>query len=98
MERGNYDYIFNLSAMKHVRSENSAFSMYRMFETNVLNVIKTYNWAATSGASKYFCVSSTKQQIQQTTGCYKTCDGTLLDAGRSENSNHWSAFRQCSFF
>ena len=60
MERGNYDYIFNLSAMKHVRSENSAFSMYRMFETNVLNVIKTYNWAATSGASKYFCVSSDK--------------------------------------
>ena len=28
----NYDYIFNLSAMKHVRSENSAFSMYRMLK------------------------------------------------------------------
>lgn len=60
MHKGEYDYVLNLSAMKHVRSENSAFSMYRMFQTNVLNAINTYEWAKESGVSKYFCVSSDK--------------------------------------
>lgn len=57
---GNYDYVLNLAAMKHVRSENNPFSMMRMFETNVLLPIKTYQWAAEAGAKKYFCVSSDK--------------------------------------
>ena len=55
-----YDYVFNLAAMKHVRSENSPFSMIRMVETNVLLPIKTYQWANDAGAKKYFCVSSDK--------------------------------------
>jgi len=57
---GKYDYVLNLSAMKHVRSENSAFSMYRMFHTNVVNALNTYRWSVESGVCNYFCVSSDK--------------------------------------
>ena len=57
---GKYDYVLNLSAMKHVRSENSAFSMLRMLETNVLNPISNYEAAVDLGVKKYFCVSTDK--------------------------------------
>jgi FlaA1/EpsC-like NDP-sugar epimerase len=57
---GEYDYVLNLSAMKHVRSENSAFSMLRMLEANVLNPISNYDAAVESGVKKYFCVSTDK--------------------------------------
>jgi len=46
--------------MKHVRSENSSFSMMRMIQTNIFNTIKTHNWAKSFGAKKYFCVSTDK--------------------------------------
>ena len=57
---GQYDYVLNLSAMKHVRSENSAFSMLRMLEVNVLNPIHNYDAAIEFGVKKYFCVSTDK--------------------------------------
>ena len=34
---GPYDYILNLSAMKHVRSENDPFSLIRLIEINIMN-------------------------------------------------------------
>ena len=58
--KGNYDYILNLSAMKHVRSENCTFSIERMIKVNILNVLSTYNAAVDIGAKKYFCVSTDK--------------------------------------
>jgi FlaA1/EpsC-like NDP-sugar epimerase len=57
---GNYDYILNLSAMKHVRSENSSYSLERMVQTNIVNVFKTFVTAAEVGVKKYFCVSTDK--------------------------------------
>lgn len=57
---GEYDFILNLSAMKHVRSENNPYSMLRMLETNVFNAISTYELANAFGAKKYFCVSTDK--------------------------------------
>ena len=60
IEIGNYDYVLNLSAMKHVRSENSAFSMKRMIETNLLNAINTYEASSNCDVKKYFCVSTDK--------------------------------------
>ena len=60
MKRGNYDYVLNLSAMKHVRSENDAFSMYRMIKVNIFNTLNTYDYALNYGAKKYFCVSTDK--------------------------------------
>tara|TARA_B100000575_G_scaffold178925_1_gene143501 strand:+ start:16275 stop:17453 length:1179 start_codon:yes stop_codon:yes gene_type:complete len=57
---GNYDYIVNLSALKHVRSEKNYYSMSRMIEVNVLNTVKTIEQAIQKNIKKYFCVSSDK--------------------------------------
>ena len=38
---GPYDYVFNLSALKHVRSESDPFTLMRMIMVNVFNTIKT---------------------------------------------------------
>ena len=58
--RYKYDYVLNLSAMKHVRSENDPFSMYRMLKVNIFNTLYTYELAKNAGAHKYFCVSTDK--------------------------------------
>jgi FlaA1/EpsC-like NDP-sugar epimerase len=55
-----YDYVLNLSALKHVRSEKDPFTLMRLIEVNVLNTIKTIDLARASGARKYFCVSTDK--------------------------------------
>ena len=36
---GPYDYIFNLSALKHVRGESDPFTLMRMINVNILNNI-----------------------------------------------------------
>jgi len=56
---GPYDYVFNLSALKHVRSERDPFTLMRMIEVNILNTIKTID-VTRDGLSKYFCVSTDK--------------------------------------
>lgn len=55
-----YDYVLNLSALKHVRSEKDPFTLMRMIEVNVLNTISTIAQAQKGGARKYFCVSTDK--------------------------------------
>ena len=55
-----YDYVLNLSALKHVRSEKDPFTLMRLIEVNVLNTIKTIEIAKNHSASKYFCVSTDK--------------------------------------
>ena len=55
-----YDYVFNLSALKHVRSEKDPFTLMRMVDVNVLNTDKTIWQAHKMGAKKYFCVSTDK--------------------------------------
>ena len=57
---GQFDYIFNLSALKHVRSESDTFTLVRMINVNILNTIKTIEQAKSCGAKKYFCVSTDK--------------------------------------
>jgi len=57
---GPYDYVFNLSALKHVRSEKDSFTLMRMIMVNVYNTIKTLRLARDNGAKKYFCVSTDK--------------------------------------
>ncbi len=58
--KGTYDYVFNLSALKHVRSEKDPFTLMRMLKVNIFNTIKTARLARDSGAKKYFCVSTDK--------------------------------------
>jgi FlaA1/EpsC-like NDP-sugar epimerase len=55
-----YDYVLNLSALKHVRSEKDPFTLMRLIEVNILNTIKTVQMAKSQGANKYFCVSTDK--------------------------------------
>lgn len=57
---GKYDYILNLSALKHVRSEKDPFTLMRMIEVNILNTVKTIQQAKENGVKKYFCVSTDK--------------------------------------
>jgi FlaA1/EpsC-like NDP-sugar epimerase len=60
MAQGQYDFVLNLSAMKHVRSENSGFSMLRMLETNILNSVYIHELCDEIGVQKYFAVSTDK--------------------------------------
>lgn len=55
-----YDYVLNLSALKHVRSEKDPFTLMRLIEVNVLNTLSTLAQARAGGARKYFCVSTDK--------------------------------------
>jgi FlaA1/EpsC-like NDP-sugar epimerase len=57
---GPYDYVFNLSALKHVRNEKDPYTLMRMIMVNVFNTIKTLRLARAMGAKKYFCVSTDK--------------------------------------
>ena len=57
---GPYEYVFNLSALKHVRSESDPYTLMRMIMVNVFNIIKTLRLANKMGAKKYFCVSTDK--------------------------------------
>ena len=57
---GQYDYVLNLSALKHVRSEKDPFTLMRMIETNVFNTDKTMQQSINNGTKKYFCVSTDK--------------------------------------
>jgi len=55
-----YDYILNLSALKHVRSEKDPFSLMRMIDVNIFNTEKTLHQAIGLKSKKYFCVSTDK--------------------------------------
>lgn len=57
---GKYDYVLNLSALKHVRSEKDAFTLMRMIDVNVFNTEKTIQQSIEYGVKKYFCVSTDK--------------------------------------
>ena len=57
---GDFDYILNLSALKHVRSEKDAFTLMRMIDVNIFNTDKTIQQAIDKGITKYFCVSTDK--------------------------------------
>lgn len=57
---GDYDYVLNLAALKHVRSDKHAFTLMRMIRTNVIATDISARLAAERGASKYFAVSSDK--------------------------------------
>ena len=57
---GQYDYVLNLSALKHVRSEKDPFTLMRMIDVNIFNTDKTLQQSIDNGTQKYFCVSTDK--------------------------------------
>lgn len=57
---GPFDYVFNLAALKHVRSEGDPYTLMRMIQINVVSnysLLQKLNKQATKG---FFCVSSDK--------------------------------------
>ena len=57
---GKYDYVLNLSALKHVRSEKDPYTLMRMIDVNIYNTDKTIEQSIKKGVKKYFCVSTDK--------------------------------------
>ena len=57
---GHFDFVFNLSALKHVRSESDPFTLMRMINVNIMNTIMTIDQSINHNSHKYFCVSTDK--------------------------------------
>ena len=57
---GPYDFVLNLSALKHVRSEKDCYTLMRMIDVNIFNTLKSLRLAKQCHAKKYFCVSTDK--------------------------------------
>jgi len=57
---GKFDYVLNLSALKHVRSEKDPYTLMRMIDVNIFNTNKTLQQSIENGTIKYFCVSTDK--------------------------------------
>ena len=55
-----YNYVLNLSALKHVRSEKDVYTIMRMIEVNILNSMKLASNMHEQGNGSYFCVSTDK--------------------------------------
>jgi FlaA1/EpsC-like NDP-sugar epimerase len=55
-----YDYVLNLSALKHVRSEKDPYTLMRMIRVNILNTESTLAYAVRAKSKKYFAVSTDK--------------------------------------
>ena len=59
-KRGTYDFVMNLSAMKHVRNDKDHYSLMRMIETNFLSTKNILRYMKKFQVKKYFCVSTDK--------------------------------------
>ena len=57
---GKYDYVFNLAALKHVRSERDPYTLMRMIKVNIINAEKTIKHSINNNSKKYFSVSTDK--------------------------------------
>ena len=57
---GQYDFVLNLSALKHVRSEKDPYTLMRMIDANIINTEKTLLQSIAYKSKKYFCVSTDK--------------------------------------
>ncbi len=55
-----YNYIFNLAALKHVRSEKDPYTLMRMIDVNIFNTINTLEASRSLALKNFFCVSTDK--------------------------------------
>jgi FlaA1/EpsC-like NDP-sugar epimerase len=60
MENKKYDYVYNLAALKHVRSEQHFETALRMIDVNIIGAYNLYEKSLSVGCKKYFCVSTDK--------------------------------------
>lgn len=59
-DKADYDYVLNLAALKHVRSDQFVFTLMRMINVNVVGTDHSMKLAQEHGVKKYFAVSSDK--------------------------------------
>ena len=59
-QEGPYDFVFNLSALKHVRSERDPYTLMRMVKVNILNTLSSLKSFREFKLQKYFAVSTDK--------------------------------------
>ena len=57
---GPYDFVLNLSALKHVRSEKDPYTLMRLVDVNIFNTLKSLRIARDWESINYFCVSTDK--------------------------------------
>ena len=57
---GPYDYVLNLSALKHVRNEKDPYTLMRMLMTNIIFTKNLMQYLSKGETKKYFCVSTDK--------------------------------------
>ena len=66
---GPYDYVFNLSALKHVRSEKDPYTLMRMIMVNVFNTVKTLRLAKEWALRNISVFQLIKRQTREYDGC-----------------------------
>lgn len=93
-----FDYVLNLSAMKHVRSEKDIYSMLRMIEVNVFNSIKVQKYCLKMQTKKYFCVSTDKAaNPANIMGATKLLMESALNAHENCRNLSYSRFANVAF-
>lgn len=60
LNEGPFDYIFNLSAIKHVRSEKDQYTLLNMINTNIISNYDFLKNCLTNQEKKFFSVSTDK--------------------------------------
>jgi len=63
---GEYDYVLNLSALKHVRSEKDPYTLMRMVDVNVFNTDKTIQQSIDAGVKSTSVFPPIRPPIQLT--------------------------------
>ena len=99
METGvKYDYVLNLSALKHVRSEKDPFTLMRMIDVNILNTISNLRLAKQMGVTKYFCVSTDKaaNPVNMMGASKRIMEMFLMRESRG--ANLYCSLCKCGFF
>ena len=79
-----YDYVLNLSALKHVRSEEDPFTLMRMIDVNIFNTDETIRQFINNGTKKYFRVGDVRHSqadISKSVKLLGYAPSQLIDAG-----------------
>jgi FlaA1/EpsC-like NDP-sugar epimerase len=86
-EKGPYNYVLNLSALKHVRSEKDPFTLSRMIDVNIINIINSLKLFDQDELIKYFSVSTDKatNPINMMGASKRIMELVLLDANYNFN-------------
>ncbi len=93
-----YDYVFNLSALKHVRSEKDPYTLMRMLSVNIFNTIDTFRLSRDKGAKKVFLrIDGQSRKSSKYDGCQQADYGNVPNARERNHACFNGTFRKCRF-